>query len=190
MTNSFSSFGRGDCLSPTNLALLGQPLDFIHEDHLREREMCARLDALAMTDQPDIEEAGCVMAFLAEELPLHLQDEEEDLFPLLRRRCIPEDQIDRAISRLVSDHGHAGDDTPSVISVLQAIHQGGLPPDDRGRRVLTEYASHARRHLILENAIILPFARLRLTAQDLRTLCLRMMKRRGLDRLLELENAQ
>jgi hemerythrin-like domain-containing protein len=58
------------------------------------------------------------------------------------------------------------------------------------RTRLARFAGHARRHLILENAIILPFARLRLTRHDLETLRLRMMQRRGLDRLMETVHAE
>ncbi len=44
---------RGDGLSPTDPRLLGNPLDFLHEDHLREREICVMLDRIAAAESPD-----------------------------------------------------------------------------------------------------------------------------------------
>lgn len=185
MNNQARELKRGGCLSPTNPALLSNPLDFIHEDHLREREICVQLDALASAETPDVDVAACILEFLRNELPLHLEDEEDDLFPLLRRGCEPEDEIGKVIERLASDHQHADEDTPQVIADLELlVSKAGDLTDDMRIRFAT-FAVHARRHLILENAIILPFARLRLTNRDLETLRLRMMQRRGLDRLME-----
>ena len=181
---------RGDCHEPTDLALLGNPLDFFHEDHLREREICATLDRISAAGKPDAEDVIRALSFLREELPLHLDDEEQDLFPLLRRRCELEDDIDTAIARLTVDHRHADEDTPVVVGILSRLEAGQDSLSGNEREILVRYAAHARRHLILENAIILPFAKLRLTRSDLDTLTLRMMQRRGLDRLKETEHAE
>jgi len=189
MNNRGRDLKRGDCLSPTNPALLENPLDFIHEDHLREREICALIDALAASRTPDTKAAACISAFLRDELPLHLADEEEDLFPLLIRRCEREDEINRAIARLSGDHQHAEQDTPLVLDILDAIISGSGPVPDGEKVILARYAAQARRHLILENAIILPFARLRLTKDDLETLSRRMMQRRGFNRPKETTDA-
>ena len=56
--------------------------------------------------------------------------------------------------------------------------------------MLTEFASQTRRHLIVENAIILPIARARLDTDDLDALRLGMLRRRGLDRLMEEMDAE
>jgi len=181
---------RGDCLCPTTPRLLGNPLDFIHEDHLRERQICAMLDRIAAEAAPDRDDLAHVREFLARELPLHLADEEEDLFPLLRRACEPEDEIGRAVDRLTADHDHAAEDTPRVLADLDALRASGSAPGADMRERFLHFAAQARRHLILENAIILPFARLRLSGRDLESLCLRMAQRRGLDRLHDLKTAE
>lgn len=190
MTDPANGLKRGECRTPTDLRLLGNPLEFIHEDHLREREICSELDLLAQSELPDPDLAGQVLTFLKDELPLHLEDEEQDLFPLLKRRCAAEDEIDKAIRRLSSDHEHADEDTPKVLDVLQKMASEAQGTPERERGMLTRYASHARRHLILENAIILPIAKLRLTEGDLETLRLRMMQRRGLDNPVETQDAE
>lgn len=170
---------RGECLSPTPPQLLENPLDFMHEDHLRERQICAMLDRIATEGMPERDDLKHVLVYLVQELPLHLADEEEDLFPLLRRACEPEDEIGRAIERLILDHGHAARNTPPVIADLKALILSGSAPDKEMEIRFLRFSAQARRHLILENAIILPFARLRLTERDLQSLGLRMAKRRG-----------
>lgn len=187
-------------LSSADLARLATPLDFIAEDHWREREICAALERLAATGQedernrtsagdlsvsassapgyPDPEDIAQSLTFLTRELPLHLADEEEDLFPLMRRCCAPEDEIGRVIERLLLDHSHAAKDTPKVIAILEDLQS--RPPTEQERQVLAQFASHARRHLILENAVVLPIARLRLRSCDHESLRLCMMQRRGI----------
>jgi hemerythrin-like domain-containing protein len=176
---------RGDGLSPTDLRLLGNPLNFIHEDHMRERQICAMLDRIAGAEEPDTAAAAHAEGFFANELPLHLADEEEDLFPLLRRRCKPEDDIERVLARLSSDHRCTDADTPQLLSCLRALGSAGSGLGSGDRDLLIRYAALARRHLILENAIVLPLARARLARRDLDRICLGMLRRRGLDRLLE-----
>ena len=178
---------RGSGLTPTDPTLLAAPIDFMHAVHLREREICTTLDRIAdagFASSLDIEGA---ITFLSDELPPHLEDEEKDLFPRLRKRCTEHDDIGRLLDRLQVDHRHADFDTPRVTKILGTA-QGGLGPAacDELRR----YADHARRHLILENAILLPFARLRLTDSDLETLRSAMMQRRGLDCPLEPKHAE
>lgn len=190
MNAQSNTISRGDCLKPTATTLLEKPLEFIHEDHLRERQICTMLDEIADNDVRSSDSVAQVLSFLKNELPLHLQDEEEDLFPLLRRRCERADEISKVIARLLSDHMHAADDTPPVIAILEVLVLEVRELIEDERSILTRFANHSRRHLILENAVILPFARLRLTEHDLKTLYLRMCQRRGLDRLSDAQDAE
>ena len=41
---------RGDGLSPTDLSLLATPLEFLCEDHMRERQVCSVIDSLATSE--------------------------------------------------------------------------------------------------------------------------------------------
>lgn len=181
---------RRDGLKPTAAALLDKPLEFIHENHLREREICASIDQIAQGDVVSVRVVKDVLSFLTKELPLHLMDEEEDLFPLLKRRCAPEDDIGKIIARLHRDHAHADEDTPEIVALLESLVEKPRLLEGTETGALAAYASHARRHLILENAIILPFARLRLTERDLETLTIRMCQRRDIKSLRETRHAQ
>lgn len=163
------------------------PLDFIVEDHMREREVCALIDNLVAARPIKHAERQRILSFLTEDLPQHLADEEIDLFPLMLERCDPEEEIKSVIDKLESDHAHAFADAPAIAALIAA-----WKPDDAALSAtdcaqLAEFASHARRHLILENAIILPIARARLTREDLKTMREHMLERRGLDQRQESE---
>lgn len=162
------------------ISLLDDPLNYIAEDHMREREICAIIDKLVMHAHPDDDDCGQVVSFLAGQLPQHLADEEIDLFPMMLDRCEPEDEIQKIIDKLLSDHGHARSDTHHIIAILNAdgIMNAGFSEEARAQ--LTAFATHSRRHLIVENAIVLPIARARLVKKDLEIMKRNMMERRGL----------
>lgn len=166
------------CPSPTLVERLASPLDFIHEGHLRGRGVCATLEGVAAGSDPG--DVALAIRFLTDELPLHLEDVEEDLFPLLKRRCEREDEIEQTIEKLVRAHSRFDDETSRVIAVLEAVEKGKGPSGDQ-RSSLAAYTVDIRSALVLEHAITLPFARRRLTKDDLQTLRLRMMARRGVN---------
>lgn len=155
------------------------PLDHIAEDHMHEREVCALIDRLvsgAGITAPDLTQ---VLDFLAEGLQRHLEDEEIDLFPMMLRRCAPEEEIGKIIAKLRSDHGHGLAQASEIAALIGAAGPAGAGLNDQSRKRLTEFVRHARRHLILENAVVLPIARARLTARDLKTMKRHMIERRG-----------
>mgnify|MGYP001097426509 CR=1 FL=1 len=172
-------------LTSAELRQLGDPLAFLQSDHLREREICTLLDRIAAAPVVDQQDRRDVLIFLREVLPFHLADEEHDLFSVLRERCEPEDQIEKVFDRLLAEHGHAANCAPEVTAILERYQPGDGALSGPERAVLSRYATQARRHLVLENAIVIPFARLRLSEKDRDELRLRMLERRGLNRLWE-----
>ena len=185
MTRKGAGHQRGDTLGPTDPRLLGNPLDFLAEDHLRERQICAEMDQLGGSQRADPDLLADILNFLIEELPMHLADEEQDLFPMMVMRCEPEDEIERVIARLQADHIHAKADTGMLIQALRAAQGTQSPIGPAAATKFSEFAGQARRHLILENAIVLPIARKRLKPRDLDLMRANMMARRGLDRIFE-----
>jgi len=171
---------RGSGLFPTDLALLGKPLDFISEDHLRERQVCAVIDALAGSAAFERQAALTVLRFVNEELNVHMRDEAEDLFPILALRCKAEDEIDRTIARIRGDLDEVSRLLPEVRASLSRCLDAGSELSPEEGAMLTRFAGHVRHHLVAENAILLPIARARLTRADLKMLSRRMRARRGL----------
>nr|WP_249139101.1 hemerythrin domain-containing protein [Actibacterium sp. MT2.3-13A] len=163
------------------------PLDALAADHQRQRGLAEDLRALADADRPDPALARDLLARIEGELPLHMLDEDADLFPLLRRRALPEDDLDGFLQRLEAEHDEIARLEEAVVEGLQAVIAGGALPDPSA---LHGFADANSRHMKLENAVILPLARARLTPDDLISLRLRMGARRGIDMTREDNDAQ
>ncbi|MEI4263697.1 hemerythrin domain-containing protein [Roseovarius sp. D0-M9] len=181
---------RGSGRFPTDPNLLGRPLDFISEDHLRERQFCVVIDDLAVAESFDRQAALTVLRFLNEELNVHLRDEAEDLFPILAQRCTAEDAIESAIARIRVDQEEAMNLIAEVRASLAGCIDTGSDLSAENRALLVRFAGHVRRHLVAENAILMPIARARLTPADLRLLSEHMRSRRGLAPLSEVTNVE
>lgn len=155
----------------------GDPVDAILAAHAAQRAACALLEQVASLGVVDRATANGLRRYLTEDLPLHWQDEEHDLFPLLRRRAQPEDAIGTALARLRHDHDAAAAVAVTLARVLDRMTHGEMP-DVETRATLRCFADRERRHVAFENAVILPLARLRLTDTDRLTLHLAMQRRR------------
>ncbi len=85
-------------------------LDFIVEDHPREREVWALIDRL-------------VLAASLNDVEMHQTpaDEEIDLLPMMLVRCDPEEEIKKVIDKLNSDHGQALADAPAIVAFIQGL---------------------------------------------------------------------
>jgi iron-sulfur cluster repair protein YtfE (RIC family) len=171
-----------DGKSPTSVQLLRNPIDFIAEDHLRLRTMCAEMDRLANATGPEADAIEGLFAYLTQELPALLADEDDDLMPLVLNRAEPEDELPRLARRLAKEHREIETHLREVVAGLVAV-PGATTVADRLRDPLRCLAAATRRHLILENAILLPLARVRLRSADLDTLRKAMLRRRGLQDL-------
>lgn len=154
------------------------PIEALHEEHFRQRQNCADMEMLAGTRLPRPDLARSILWNLCRALPLHYADEDDDLFPRLRARCLPEDDIEELVARLEAEHRATEANLPALIAALACMADGALPaPEDRAG--LQIQAQGQRRHMILENAVLLPLARARLTAPDRAAMLDRMRARRA-----------
>jgi hemerythrin-like domain-containing protein len=157
------------------------PIEFLFAQHDRQRVICAALDRLAAApaDVGSRETAQLILDYAAGEMPLHLADEEEDLFPRLRARCDPEDGLDNMVDQLEHEH-----ETDSALykRLEHALHDiaGGTQPGhpEVFASDARAFAMLQRRHLNWENGAILPLARLKLTREDLDDMRVAMAARR------------
>lgn len=164
--------------TPPPPALFAEPLEYFFAEHFRQRTLCSLLDDLAEHAPPDPEIVKVVMHFLRGDFGLHVRDEEEDLFPLLRRRAKPEDRIGDVLGELSHDHALDAFDAETILEAFGS-HEPFPTCDVETRNLLLRFSKNERRHLTAENAIILPLARARLLPEDLRNLGLRMAARHG-----------
>jgi len=173
--------GADGGIEPISADLLATPLDFFFAEHFRHRQLCGLIDRLSGATFFDPGPIAEVVDFLRFEAPLHIIDEEEDLFPLLRRRCLAEDEVEGVLGVLSAEHKADGVLGRTVRTYLERCLETRSAPGGslEGRRDLAAFAAQERRHLALENAVVLPIARQRLTPEDLTGLARRLAARRG-----------
>jgi hemerythrin-like domain-containing protein len=149
-----------------------EPIDFILCEHFRHREMCNALDRLAEAPTADVKEVTALAEFIRSDLTMHIVDEEELFFPLLRRRCLPEDSIGAALERLDREHEEDRELSAEVrVVLLRAATESKTISEIPGAAAaLRAFAQSQRRHMMLENAVLIPLARRRLTREDLDSL--------------------
>lgn len=162
-------------------ALLDTPLGYLLAEHVRHRGVCGALRRLASDDEFDRTLAGQVSAFLASDLALHHRDEDEDLFPLLSRRSLPEDGLGEILAQLTEEHRRIETQARRIVSALTAAGAGGASRmTQRAINLMLEYGSSEQRHLAVENGIVLVIARKRLKSGDLEVMTRSMKARRGI----------
>jgi hemerythrin-like domain-containing protein len=156
------------------------PIEFILAEHLNHRRMCKALERLAAMTDFNADRITAMIDYIRFDLTLHVIDEEEDFFPLLRKRCLPDDDIDAALKRLSDDHETDKSLSAQVRDMLNACLILRKPPNviEGAVEALTSFATNERRHLALENAVIIPIARRRLSPEDLKALSRRLLARR------------
>src|SRR3990167_5923849 len=169
-------------IEPISPELMADPLDFFFAEHFRHRQLCHLIDQLSATVFFDADRIAEVVDFLRFEAPIHIIDEEEDLFPLLRRRCLPEDDVEGVLGVLSAEHKADAILGRGVRDYLERCLDTRAAPGVSmdGRRDLAAFAAQERRHLALENAVVLPIARQRLTPEDQTGLARRLAARRGM----------
>lgn len=173
-----SGTSRGGRAAPPKLRASECPIEALHEEHFHQRQFCAEMELLAAATGPRPELARRILVNLCRDLPAHLADEEQGLFPLLRDRALPDDALDKTLSMLAREHEVTQAAFAILVPALACMADGAVPtPEDR--EALRRLATSERRHLIVENAIVLPLARLRLTDHDKRALMSEMRARRA-----------
>ncbi|MBN8533416.1 MAG: hemerythrin domain-containing protein [Rhizobiales bacterium] len=170
-----------DALSgPVPLNLLDQPLDFILAEHHRHRIFCARLRQTAEIRQISRIDADRIVAYLTQDLDLHHADEDEDLFPALRKRAMPEDDLGAVLARLGEDHRRGAAMIEAIVDVLSHNPAAeSVRIDAKTAEIMQVYAASEHRHLALENAVVLAIAGVRLHRGDLSKISRNMKARRG-----------
>jgi hemerythrin-like domain-containing protein len=159
------------------------PIDAIYREHRRVSEFCEWL--LELASDPDADDstkiATLLLDYLETDLPIHLADEEEDLFPLLERRAPSNEHLTSVLELLVLEHRDDIEYGRGLLEPLRAIAVGKRPAD---ATLLAFYMRAFRmllqRHLAVENNFVLPSAKQYLSADDKAELGRSMVARRGL----------
>ena len=157
--------------------LIEVPLEFIFADHHRQRQAALMLNLIAAGG---FEENGVrnLIKFLNEDFARHIADEELGFFPLLRERCLPEDKIDALIARLVDEHKDDESHGGAAITLLEN-RLAGHDLNEKEKEKISAFAEHILQHLAVENAVLLPIARVRMDADSLKALSIMLKERRA-----------
>ncbi len=157
------------------------PLDVIAHEHKWQEKLCNALERIAddLPDNVDRMLVAAVLPMLRVDLGVHIRDEEEGLFPLMRKRSQPGDNFDEIAEVLSLEHSSDEGFADEVLDQLEGLKDGARPqnPDMLGY-MLRGFFETQRRHLAWEDAVVLPLARERLTAEDLRQLSRIMLENR------------
>lgn len=178
MRTTGSRVREGAGAPPIHLAHCDNPLEFLAEEHFRERSICALIDAAAAAASPDKAAIRQVLDFLSGTLPAHVHAELAHFFPLLQARCPAEDDITPVIDAVIAEHDHTMSGLPELERTLRRRLADGLACTEAERLMLRDFAAHVRRHVVVENAILMPIARARLSKADLSSLRTNMLKSR------------
>lgn len=158
------------------------PLDVIALAHAMQADLCDAMERIADSLPDDVDRRLCahVATRLQFDLPLHHEDEETGLFPLLKQRAQPEDGLNGVLERLAAEHGSDTDFASEIAEALDQLGQGARVANaDMVGYMLRGFFERYRRHIHWENTLVMPLARKRLTEDDLQVLSARMEKNRA-----------
>lgn len=121
--------------------------------------------------------------YFREAAPKHTADEEEDLFPILRKLASPRVSTALAdVDRLEAEHKTADAWHREVEALCEHwIHQNALPPENAARlkNLLISLSDLYRVHIASEEERVFPAAKAELSESELQSIGQRMALRRG-----------
>lgn len=163
-------------------ARVDDPLEALQACHRQIEEQLAALERLGRSEgsarDDDLRsKAQAVLQFFDGSGALHEQDENHDLFPLLRARAAAKDRavIAAVIDELEREHASLDALWQRLRQSLSAIVAGEGSLDGEG---LERFAWLYRKHMENEAGAVLPFAREALDRADRAALAGRMAERR------------
>jgi hemerythrin-like domain-containing protein len=156
-------------MAESSRALAGNPLRFIRHEHDLHLKFCDLLEAIADDLPHNVHRAQATAAVTAlENLPAHHRFEETTLFPLLRKRAKPRDNIDLIIDHLAMEHAVDESLASELGEELELLCAGrDLANANLTGYMLRGFFENYRRHVGWENVVLLPLAERRLSADDL-----------------------
>jgi hemerythrin-like domain-containing protein len=168
---------------PLDAKLLSRPLDFLAAEHHRLRAALTQLSWVSKADGIETRRkvARALIRYLEDDYTLHLADEETDFYPLLFKRCADDADLRARIGALQREHAGERRRLEALLIELQAIADRrpstALSDDPAGPA--KSFIDALRRRILWENAVLLPAARTRLNARDLRHLAQKFAERRA-----------
>ena len=160
-----------------------EPLEMLAACHERIEDTLVTLERLAGhleqsgNDAEARAAAQAVLRYFDTSGALHHEDEDHDLFPLLRERAgeVGRDEICALIEELEREHHTMGTQWQRLRESLRGVTNGASGIDAQD---VTPFAWLYRRHMERESAAVMPFAREALRNDEREALGRRMAARR------------
>ena len=147
----------------------------IEKEHQAERNLCDMLERIAdnMLEPLDTELARTGIVTLRRCLKRHVALEETYLYPVLTKRLCPDGLAENLLEHIRCEHTtdeSLAHDTADQLEL--ALERGRVENPEMLGYMLRGFFECRRRHIAWEDAIVLPLARLRLSAMDFRAFSL------------------
>lgn len=164
-----------------------QPFEMLTACHERVHRMLRLLGKLREHlatrghDEQAAQAARDVMRYFDQAAPLHHEDEELHVFPLLLQRG--DEALRQAVRRLQADHVAMGEIWPQARRCLASVADAGAPSSWAGwapgdEQLLDRFAGQYDEHIRLEESLVYPAAQGLLDAQALSAIGEEMQHRR------------
>lgn len=162
-------------VAPLRAALLKDPVAFLSAEHGRQMALLGHLERLARAPRGKAARvmAQALLRWLREELPVHIADEEQSLYPRLRRHDAG------LVDRLSDEHRRDLRLAEATMEALRALAAGEEVPAASLADAVA-FARLHRQHLELEEATVMKLSRHLLTDEESADLAGEMVRRRGL----------
>ncbi|TCZ57324.1 hemerythrin domain-containing protein [Roseicella aquatilis] len=162
-------------VAPLQAALLDDPVAFLSAEHARQTVLLAHLERVARAPLARAARglAAMLLRWLTTELPVHIEDEERSLYPLLAAH-----DASGVLRTLQAQHR---ENQRAIRAVMAGLHRtaAGDAPEPAFAAAALAFATGHRRHLALEEAVVTPLARRVLTPHALAALADEMARRRS-----------
>ena len=145
------------------------PIDVFREDHARQQKICDVLkdtvEQLVEGEEPAL--LLSAISFFRNELPRHILDEEEGLFPILERHASDDPRIANVLKQLRKEHEFDDDLVSFILSDLDVLARGhDLANPVRLTINIRAFAEGLKRHSSWEESVVLPLADAHLTEDE------------------------
>lgn len=160
-----------------------QPFELLaacHERVRRSLDLLQRLVAHARQHGADEQAASAardVLRYFGIAAPLHHEDEERHLLPLLRASGEP--SLQEAAARMAADHALFASQWPPLAAMLQSLAEGGLPDLGALQSAADAFCRLHDSHLALEDELAFPAAQARAGPAEWAAMTADMAARRG-----------
>lgn len=157
------------------------PLNMLHACHDRIMDQCTTLQKLMQhlpmngNDEQAKQAAQAILRYFDTAGQLHHQDEEIDLFPMLR--ASKHEDAEAMIKRLLDDHQKIDALWLRLKPVLQAISDGTA--DTLERTLVADFSFTYGKHVMYENTQLLPLSSQVLSDAQMLEMGKHMAERRG-----------